>query len=63
MGSPIPLARLEEIIDASHVAPAIEALLPAGVRHRQLHARTLLTGMHLALDDGRPPTSPGSTPR
>ena len=54
MGSPIPLARLEEIIDASDVAPAIEALLPAGIRHRQLHARTLLIGMHLALDDGRP---------
>jgi len=54
VGSPIPLARLEEIIDASDVAPAIEALLPAGVRHRQLHARTLLAGMHLALDDGRP---------
>ncbi len=54
MGSPIPLARLEEIIDASGVAPAIDARLPAGVRHRQLHARTLLIGMHLALDDGRP---------
>jgi hypothetical protein len=54
VGSPIPLARLEEIIDASGVAPAIEALLPAGVRHRQLHPRTLLAGMHLALDDGRP---------
>ncbi len=54
MGSPIPLARLEEIIDASDVAPAIEALLPAGIRHRQLHARTLLIGMHLALADGRP---------
>jgi hypothetical protein len=54
VGSPIPLARLEEIIDASHVAPAIEALLPDGARHRQLHARTLLIGMHLALDDRRP---------
>ena len=28
----IPLARLEEIIDASGVAPRIEALLPIGVR-------------------------------
>ena len=54
MGARIPLARLEEIIDASHVAPAIEARLPDGVRHRQLHARTLLIGMHLALDDRRP---------
>jgi hypothetical protein len=54
VGSPIPLARLEELIDASDVAPAIEALLPAGARHRQLHARTLLIGMQLALDDGRP---------
>jgi hypothetical protein len=54
VGRPIPLARLEEILDASHVAPAIEALLPAGVRHRQLRPRTLLLGMHLALDDRRP---------
>jgi hypothetical protein len=51
---PIPLARLEEIIDASGVAPAIEAQLPAGVRHRQLLARTLLLGMQLALADRRP---------
>jgi hypothetical protein len=50
----IPLARLEEITDASGVAPAIEELLPAGVRHRQLHARTLLVGMQLALADRRP---------
>ena len=54
MGSPIPLARLEEIIDASGVAPAIEAMLPAGVRQRQLHPRTLLVGMQLALTDRRP---------
>jgi hypothetical protein len=54
VGSPIPPARLEEILDASHVAPAIKALLPAGVRHRQLQPRTLLPGMHLALADGRP---------
>jgi len=54
VGRPISLARLEEIIDASHVAPAIEALLPAGARHRQLQPRPLLLGMHLALADGRP---------
>ena len=54
MDRPIPLARLEEITDASGVAPAIEAQLPAGVRHRQLLARTLLLGMQLALADRRP---------
>ena len=50
----IPLATLEAIIDASGAAPAIEALLPAGVRGRQLTTRTLLTGMLLVLDDRRP---------
>ena len=49
-----PLAVLEDIIDASGIAPVIEALLPHGVRHRQLPVRTLLTGMMLTLDDGRP---------
>jgi hypothetical protein len=48
------LADLEEIADASGAAPRIEALLPAGVRRRQLAARTLLVGMMLALADGRP---------
>jgi hypothetical protein len=50
----IPLAALEAIVDASGAAPAIEALLPAGVRGRQLTARTLLTGMLLALAGRRP---------
>ena len=50
----IPLAVLEDIIDASGAAPPIEALLPAGVRHRQLTVRTLLPGMMLALADDRP---------
>ena len=50
----IPLAALEEIIDASGVAPRIEALLPAGVRHRQLRVRTLLAGMLLTHADHRP---------
>ena len=50
----IPLAALEEIIDASGVAPRIEALLPAGVRHRQLRVRTLLAGMLLSQADHRP---------
>jgi len=49
-----PLAELEEVIDASGIAPAIEALLPAGARARQLSARTLLAGMMLALADARP---------
>jgi hypothetical protein len=50
----IPLAAFEAIIDASGVAPQIEALLPAGVRHRQLRVRTLLTGMMLSQADHRP---------
>jgi hypothetical protein len=50
----IPLAVIEDIIDASGTAPAIEDLLPAGVRSRQLTARTLLTGMLLALAGRRP---------
>ena len=54
MGGRAGLAVIEAVIDASGAAPAIEALLPAGVRHRQLRARTLLTGMMLALDDRRP---------
>ena len=41
MTSPALLSRLEDIIDASGSAPRIEALLPAGVRHRQLRVRTL----------------------
>ena len=48
------LTRLEDIIDASGAAPRIEAMLPAGVRHRQLRVRTLLLGMLLALADRRP---------
>jgi len=50
----IPLAALEEIIGASGVAPRIEAMLPAGVRARQLSVRTLLAGMCLTQADGRP---------
>jgi len=50
----IPLARIEEIIDASGVAPRIEALLPTGARHRQLRVRTLLAGMLLCQADHRP---------
>ena len=50
----IPLAALEEVIDASGVVPRIEAMLPCGVRARQLLARTLLLGMLLVLADHRP---------
>ena len=50
----IPLAVFEEVIDASGVAPLIEAQLPAGVRPRQLTVRTLLAGMCLAPADHRP---------
>jgi hypothetical protein len=50
----IPLGRIEEIIDGSGVAPQVEALLPIGVRHRQLRVRTLLAGMMLTQADQRP---------
>src|SRR5215467_3194372 len=50
----IPLAAWEEIIDASGAAPRIEAMLPTGVRARQLSVRTLLAGMCLTQADGRP---------
>jgi hypothetical protein len=50
----ITLAAFEEIIDASGTAPRIEAMLPAGVRRRQLSVRTLLAGMCLTQADGRP---------
>src|SRR5215471_7345722 len=49
-----PLAVWEEFIDASGVAPRVEALLPVGVRARQLSVRTLLAGMCLAQADHRP---------
>jgi len=48
------LAAFEEITGASGVAPRIEAMLPAGVRRRQLSVRTLLAGMCVALADHRP---------
>ncbi len=50
----IPLAVIEQIVSGSGAAEAIELMLPAGVRERQLKAGTLLTGMILALADGRP---------
>jgi hypothetical protein len=50
----IPLAVFEEVIDISGVAPRIEAMLPTGVRRRQLSVRTLLAGMCLAQAGHRP---------
>jgi hypothetical protein len=50
----IALAVFEAVIDASGAAPRIEAMLPAGVRARQLPVRTLLAGMCLTQADGRP---------
>ena len=50
----IPLAVAEGIVDASHAAPRIEVLLPAGVRRRQLTTRTLMLGMLIVLADRRP---------
>jgi hypothetical protein len=44
----------EAVIDASGVAPRIEAMLPTGVRPRQLSIRTLLAGMCLAQAGHRP---------
>jgi hypothetical protein len=46
--------RLQAIVDASGVAARVEAMLPVGVRPRQLSVRTLLLGMLTALCDGRP---------
>ena len=40
-----PLAAFEAVIDASGVAPAIEAMLPVAARARQLKVRTLLAGV------------------
>ncbi len=50
----ISLERLEAIVDASGVPARVEAMLPVGVRPRQLSVRTLLLGILLALSGGRP---------
>ncbi len=50
----IPLAVFEEIIDASGTPERVKAMLPAGVRSRQLSVRTLMAGMCLTQADGRP---------
>jgi hypothetical protein len=48
------LAVIEDTVDASAAADTLQPLLPAAARHRQLTARTLLIGMHLALAGSRP---------
>jgi len=48
------LRRIEDVIDVSGQAPAIEVRLPSGGRPRQLSVRTLLVGMLLATADDRP---------
>jgi hypothetical protein len=50
----VTLAVIEGIIASSGIGEAIEQMLPPAVRSRQLKAGTLLTGMMLALADGRP---------
>jgi hypothetical protein len=50
----ISLAVFEEVTGASGVAPQIEAMLPVGVRSRQLTVRALLAGICLAQADHRP---------
>ena len=50
----ITLAALEGVIDVSGAAARIEAMLPTGVRGRQLSVRTLLAGLCLTQADGRP---------
>jgi hypothetical protein len=48
------LERLEAIVDRSGAAERLEAMLPVGVRPRQLSVRTLLVGMLAVAADGRP---------
>jgi len=48
------LERLEQVVDRAGIAERIEALLPVGVRPRQLRVRTLLLGMLLVACEGRP---------
>jgi len=48
------LAGIERLVADSGIGEAIEQMLPPAARHRQLRAGTLVTGMMLAMTDGRP---------
>jgi hypothetical protein len=50
----VTLAGIERAVASSGAGEAIEQILPPSARSRQLTAGTLLTGMMLALADGRP---------
>jgi hypothetical protein len=54
MSGPEMLPRLEAIVGAAPSLRRIEALLPVGVRPRQLSVATLVLGILLSLIDGRP---------
>lgn len=54
MSEVVTLARLEAIVDRSGVAGSIEALLPVGVRSRQLPVRSLVLGMLITQAEHRP---------
>jgi hypothetical protein len=54
VSGPAGLGALEEVIGSSGVAARIEAMLPAGVRPRQLSVLALLAGMCLTQAAGRP---------
>jgi hypothetical protein len=54
VNEPTSSAALGTIVDNSGVPERLEALLPLGVRPRQLCVRTLLVGILLTLADGRP---------
>lgn len=48
------LERLERVVERSGIAARIEAMLPVGVRPRQLSVRTLLVGILAVACEGRP---------
>ena len=54
MGGASSLREIEEVIDASGAATALETRIAGGGRPRQLSVRTLLVGICLALCDHRP---------
>jgi hypothetical protein len=54
MSTPGTMARLETILDTAAVSELIEGRLPRGGRRRQLPVRTLLLGLLLCQQDGRP---------